>query len=291
MHPAGSSEHQKLKLTKISELSDTPSHRKELSVDADIRKTKMQFFGKTDTGIVRDNNQDCFFAGYLNIENCEETVFLAAVCDGMGGANGGNIASNLAIETFVEKVILGMNRLVAENLPTDDCETVLSFAISCANTAVYEKSREITELYGMGTTIVAMLQFRDTVYIANVGDSGLFCITGDEINKLTRDHSYVQTLVDKGEITEKEAREHPNKNVIMRAIGTDEQVRPDFFKIYPDKKIFLLCSDGLSGYVEESQMLSAVVHSQRPDTAVRKLVELANKAGGGDNITAIIVKN
>ena len=251
----------------------------------------MQFFGKTDTGIVRDNNQDCFFADYLDIENCEETVFLAAVCDGMGGANGGNIASTLAMETFVQKVVLGMNKLVKEKLSADNCESVLSFAISCANTAVFDMANQTPELYGMGTTIVAMLMFRDTVYVANVGDSGLFCITGDEINKLTRDHSFVQTLIDKGQITEKEAREHPNKNVIMRAIGTDSQVVPDFFKIYPDKKIFLLCSDGLSGYLEEAEILSAIVHSHRPDTAVRKLIELANKAGGGDNITAIIVKN
>lgn len=251
----------------------------------------MQFFGKTDTGIVRDNNQDCFFADYLDIENCEDTVFLAAVCDGMGGANGGNIASTLAIETFTEKVILGMTKLVEEKLPQDSCESVMAFAINCANSAVFEMANENPDLRGMGTTIVAMLSFRDTIYIANVGDSGLYCITGDGISKLTRDHSYVQTLIDKGEITETEAREHPNKNVIMRAIGTDKEVTPDFFKIYPDKKIFLLCSDGLSGYVEETEILSAIVHSQRPDTAVRKLIELANKAGGGDNITAIVVKN
>lgn len=251
----------------------------------------MQFFGQTDIGAVRDSNQDSFFAGYPDIPGCDEEVFLAVVCDGMGGANGGSIASKLAIETFKDELAVGMSNIISEKLPQDTCESILSYAVKCANNKVYTTANENKELRGMGTTLVAMVIFRDTVYVVNVGDSRLYVIAEDGMCRLTHDHSYVQTLVDQGKITEEEARSHPNKNVIMRAIGTDKEVKPDFFKILPDRKSFLLCSDGLSNFVSEEDMAKTVAEHDSPKTAAEQLIAKANLAGGMDNITVVLVKN
>ncbi|MBR5528153.1 MAG: Stp1/IreP family PP2C-type Ser/Thr phosphatase [Clostridia bacterium] len=251
----------------------------------------MQFFGKTDIGAVRDSNQDSFFADFITLPDTDEQYFLAVVCDGMGGANGGSIASSLAIETFKTELSVGMRNIISENLPADTTESILSYAVKCANTAVYDAANKDADLRGMGTTLVAMVVFHNTVYIANVGDSRLYVIAEDGMCRLTHDHSYVQTLVDKGQITEEQARTHPNKNVIMRAVGTDREVRPDFFKIYPDRKSFLLCSDGLSNFVSETEIDKTVREADSAKTAVESLIDKANAAGGADNITAILVKN
>jgi protein phosphatase len=250
----------------------------------------MQFFGKTDIGAVRDSNQDNFFVGYLDIEGVHEPVFLAVVCDGMGGVAGGSLASSLATDTFVRQISTGIKNVIAEDLPNDTCESILSFAIRCANDEIFSAAKENPEFSGMGTTLVAMLIFRETVYIANVGDSRLYCVADEGICRLTRDHSYVQTLLDQGKITEKEANEHPNKNIIMRAVGTDRDITPDFFKILPDRKSFLLCSDGLSNYVSEEQLLQFVKNGETAEDIVNKMIDTAISAGGGDNITAVFVK-
>jgi protein phosphatase len=251
----------------------------------------MQFFGQTDIGAVRDSNQDSFFVDYLDIPDVDEKVFLAVVCDGMGGANGGSVASKLAIETFKDELCVGMGNIIAENLPQDTCESILSYAVKCANKQVFTTASEDKELRGMGTTLVAMVIFRDTVYVANVGDSRLYVIAEDGMCRLTHDHSYVQTLVDQGKITEEQARTHPNKNVIMRAIGTDKEVKPDFFKILPDRKSFLLCSDGLSNFVSEEDIAKTVAEHDSPKAAVEELISKANEAGGMDNITVVLAKH
>lgn len=250
----------------------------------------MQFFGKTDIGAVRDSNQDNFFVGYLDIEGNHEPVFLAVVCDGMGGVSGGSLASTLATDTFVKKVCAGIKNVIEEDLNKDTCESILSFAISCANDEIFSAAKENPEFSGMGTTLVAMLIFRETVYIANVGDSRLYCVADEGICRLTRDHSYVQNLVDQGKITEKEANDHPNKNIIMRAVGTDRNIKPDFFKILPDRKSFLLCSDGLSNYVSDQQLLEYIKTENSAEAVVTKMIDNAISAGGGDNITAVFVR-
>ncbi len=247
------------------------------------------YYGKTDTGSVRDNNQDSFFAGKLDC-NTDEDIFLAVVCDGMGGAVGGSFASKLAADTFTKELTSGMKNIIEENLSIDSCEVLLSYAARCANSAVYEASLNDTSLRGMGTTLVAMLVFRHNVYAVNIGDSRFYCIGEDGICKISRDHSYVQTLVDQGKISEEEAKVHPNKNVIMRAVGTEPEVKPDFFKVLPDRKTFLLCSDGLSNFVSDEEIEKTVRESETLSDAVDSLIEKANAAGGGDNITAILVK-
>ena len=249
----------------------------------------IQFFGKTDIGSVRDNNQDSFFVDYLDCDIGEE-VFLAVVCDGMGGAAGGSLASELAVQTFVNELSAGMKNVSEEKLSKDSCELLLSYAAKCANSAVFETARENPALRGMGTTLVAMMVFRDTVYALNIGDSRLYVIGEDGMCKLTRDHSYVQTLLDQGKISEEQAKVHPNKNVIMRAVGTDASVEADFFKLHPDRKSFLLCSDGLSNFVDDASMEQTVRESETVREAVNTLVEKANAAGGGDNITAVLIK-
>lgn len=249
----------------------------------------MEYFGKTDTGAVRDNNQDSFFVGNLDC-NTDESIFLAVVCDGMGGAAGGSCASRLAIEIFKKELTAGMNNIIEEGLPTDSCEVLLSYAVRCANSTVYDSSMNDPSLRGMGTTLVAMLVFRQNVYAVNVGDSRLYVIGEDGICKITRDHSYVQTLVDQGKISEEEAKDHPNKNVIMRAVGTEPEVHPDFFKILPDGKTFVLCSDGLSNFVNDDEIEKTIKEAATLSEAAEGLIEKANAAGGGDNITAVIVK-
>ncbi len=249
----------------------------------------IQFFGKTDIGSVRDTNQDSFYADYLDCDNGEE-VFLAVVCDGMGGANGGSIASSLAVETFVNELTAGMKNVSEEKLSKDSCELLLSYAAKCANSTVFETAQKNPALRGMGTTLVAMMIFSGTVYAINIGDSRLYVIGEDGICKLTRDHSYVQALIDQGKISEEQARVHPNKNVIMRAVGTDASVTADFFKILPDRKSFLLCSDGLSNFVDEASIEKTINESETVREAVNTLVEKANAAGGGDNITAVLIK-
>ena len=134
------------------------------------------------------------------------------------------------------------------------------------------------------------MTFKNTVYALNIGDSRLYVLGEDGMCKLTRDHSYVQTLVDQGKISEEQAKTHPNKNVIMRAVGTDAEVTADFFKILPDRKSFLLCSDGLSNFVDDVSMEKTVRESESVREAVNTLIEKANAAGGGDNITAILVR-
>ena len=249
----------------------------------------IHYYGKTDTGAVRDNNQDSFFAGALDCDT-DEDIFLAAVCDGMGGAAGGSFASKLAVDTFKEELTSGMKNILEENLSADSCEVLLSYAARCANTAVYKTAQEISALRGMGTTLVAIIMFRNTVYAINIGDSRLYVIGEDGICKISRDHSYVQTLVDQGKISEEEARVHPNKNVIMRAIGTEAEVKPDFFKVLPDRKTFLLCSDGLSNFVGDEDIEKTVKEAASLSEAVESLIEKANAAGGGDNITAVLAK-
>ncbi|MBE6572111.1 MAG: Stp1/IreP family PP2C-type Ser/Thr phosphatase [Ruminococcaceae bacterium] len=249
----------------------------------------IQFFGKTDIGSVRDTNQDNFFADYLDC-GIDEQVFLAVVCDGMGGASGGSFASSLAIKTFVSELCAGLKNVSEEKLSIDSCELLLSYAAKCANSAVYNAAQSNSELHGMGTTLVGMMVFRNTVYALNIGDSRLYVLAEDGMCKLTRDHSYVQALVDQGKISEAEAKVHPNKNVIMRAVGTDAEVAADFFKILPDRKSFLLCSDGLSNFVDDISMEKIIVESDSVREAVNTLIEKANTAGGGDNITAILVR-
>ena len=239
----------------------------------------MNTFSITDMGRMRSSNQDCVF--------CEENAVgnfpnLFLVADGMGGHRAGDTASRMCIEEVVRYI-----------LSTDLQTPVSAFdhAVQTANLAIYEKSRSVEELNGMGTTLVGTTIVDQTAYIINVGDSRLYHLR-DGIRQITVDHSLVEEMVKSGEIQKEEMRTHPNKNIITRALGTDTTVRPDCFEIeVQEGDVLLLCSDGLSNMLEDEEIEKIIKeHISDMREAGERLVELANEAGGKDNISVVLVR-
>ena len=232
---------------------------------------------KTDKGIVRANNQDAFIAGEL-----APNITFAIVCDGMGGANAGNIASEIAVKTVSEYLYNSFR----ENMTTYDIEKILKNAISSANLLIYDRAIKDESLRGMGTTIVACVVLDDTAVFAHVGDSRLY-ILNKELKQLTKDHSIVQSLIETGEITPDDAKRHPRKNVITRALGVEAEVIADFSELkLTGADTLLLCTDGLTNYVTEDIILETFNQNSITEVA-DKLIDLANLNGGGDNITVV----
>lgn len=238
------------------------------------------FFGKTDIGLMREQNEDSFFAQYIN-----DDTLLCVVCDGMGGVNGGCVASSLAIESFVSYVkesILNTSQPFIKILPS---------ALERANKALYNKANQNPALSGMGTTMCALVIKGDEAFCLSVGDSRVYVLKDNDMYQLTHDHSYVQTLVDAGRITPDEMKTHPNRNIIIKAVGIEEEISPDMFLL--DASLidgFVICSDGLSGYVEDDAVKSIVTSLKSPEESATKLVDMANNEGGHDNITVVVVK-
>ena len=202
----------------------------------------MKLFGKTDIGLVRETNQDAFLFGSFDDGNC-----WAVVCDGMGGVSGGQVAS----EICVEKVSEAIKRSYRKGITVSSAKNLLTTAINAANSAVFKEAQENIELKGMGTTVVAVLVLGSIAVIAHVGDSRAYLIN-DEINQITKDHSFVQLLIDTGKITEEEAKVHPDRNVITRAVGVSSEVDIDveIIPINQGQKI-LICTDGLYEYISK----------------------------------------
>lgn len=239
----------------------------------------MQIFSKTDRGRVRTDNQDAYFAGKIT----DDSVF-AVVCDGMGGANAGNVASELAVRHISEYVI----RSYRDGMNMTDTEKTLKNAIVSANISLYDKAVNNAELAGMGTTAVAAFVKDGTAVIAHVGDSRIYLVNG-EIKQLTRDHSVVQSLIESGKITPEDAKVHPRKNVITRALGAEENVAVDSDCLnLSNGDTLLLCSDGLTNFLEDKDILK-VFQNNDISAVAEKLVETANENGGGDNITVVTV--
>ncbi len=239
----------------------------------------MQIFSKTDRGRVRTDNQDAYFAGKIT----DDSVF-AVVCDGMGGANAGNVASELAVRHISEYVI----RSYRDGMDMTDTEKTLKNAIVSANISLYDKAVNNAELAGMGTTAVAAFVKDGTAVIAHVGDSRIYLVNG-EIKQLTRDHSVVQSLIESGKITPEDAKVHPRKNVITRALGAEEDVAVDSDCLnLSNGDTLLLCSDGLTNFLDDKDILT-VFQNNDISAVAERLVEEANKNGGGDNITVVTV--
>ena len=229
---------------------------------------------RSDVGVVRSLNED--YAAYIE----EEDYKLYVVADGMGGHNAGEVASEMAVNAV---------KLYVKDNYKRDGSNVLENAILFANEKIYDKARCGSEYKGMGTTLVAALVYEDNVIVANVGDSSCFGIIGNDIIKITKDHSLVQELIDSGSITEEEGRNHPKKNIITRALGTNNVVKVDIFKIdinTYDK--YLLCTEGLSNEVLKEEMLREINDINDYNTACDKLVLLAKNRGGRDNITVLL---
>jgi len=237
--------------------------------------------GKTHTGKKRSAkvNEDSFYAGMI------KDIYLAVVCDGMGGARGGNIASSLAVEAFVETVT---EFLAASSNYRD----ILFAAVAKANERVFSAAKEDDGLMGMGTTLVACIFNGKEYYAVNIGDSRMYIIDDKKygITQITKDHSLVQELVDSGAMTKEQAEKSPNKNILTRVLGTDDSVDVDFYKSKYKSGILLLCSDGLYNYTEESDIAKYVSQYDDIDHCIDELIKKTNENGGGDNITAVIIK-
>lgn len=247
----------------------------------------MQCYGQTDVGKKRKNNQD-----YFMIYNGKDYLS-AVVCDGMGGAAGGNVASKLACEIYQETLDSSLKDVNLYTVTREDIIKILRLSVVCANKAVYAKAQTDNDCLGMGTTLVAFFSCPAINVAVNVGDSRLYTVSNKLAIQITKDHSLVQMLVDNGALSEKEAAQHPKKNIILRALGVEDMVEPDmFFNIEYD--YILLCTDGLSNFVSRREMTD-IIYTQsrwRPvnnERRVKMLVDLANKKGGTDNITAVII--
>lgn len=239
----------------------------------------MNAYATTDKGKTREINQDYIFCSNESVGLLPN---LYIVADGMGGYNAGDFASRCSVESFVEQVKKNEQPTVISTM-TD--------ALNFANTVVLNHAREKEELSGMGTTFVAATVLADRVYVMNVGDSRLYLI-GEEIRQITVDHSYVEEMVRKGEIQRKDARIHPKKNVITRAVGVESAVEADFYEIETEKNVafLLLCTDGLTNMVEDEEIRHIVMkHADAPQEALQTLVKRANECGGKDNISAILI--
>lgn len=238
----------------------------------------MKIFGKTDIGLVRETNQDAFCFGSFDDKNC-----WAVVCDGMGGVSGGQVASSICIEKVSEAIKRGYRK----KMSISSAKNLLTSAINAANSAVFKEAQENFELKGMGTTIVAVIVLDNIAVIAHIGDSRAYLIN-KEIKPVTKDHSFVQLLIDTGKITEEEAKVHPDRNVITRAVGIEHVVDVEFDIIdINSNDTILLCSDGLNGYVEDEVIFKTV--KKYGDSSTEKLVETANNAGGRDNVTVVML--
>ena len=240
----------------------------------------MRIVAKTDKGHVRDSNQDAYAVGEFSDE-----VVWAVVCDGMGGAAGGNIASALAVKVISDKI----NVSYREQMRDSSIKNMLDSALNAANVEVFDMSESKHELKGMGTTVVCAIVKDGQAYIAHAGDSRAYILKNGKIFQITTDHSIVQDLLDKGKITSEQALNHPNKNIITRAVGVDKNIEIDFDQIdLDDDTTLLLCTDGLSNYVSDSEILE-LTRDKKHYAFADRLVNKANENGGGDNITVVVI--
>ena len=241
----------------------------------------MEAWGLSDTGNVREQNQD-----YYRIEPLKGDALLAVVCDGMGGAKSGNVASRLACEVFPEEV----SRSFRPDQTPKELQAMLRGAAALANTSVFEHSKLSEEFTGMGTTLVAalVLQSRDAL-VLNIGDSRAYLLNSDGVRCVTVDHSLVELMVQRGELTPEQAKNHPGKNLITRAVGTEPQVEGDIYvqELKKDDCI-LLCSDGLSNEMADQEMLFEVAHGLKKSTCCERLLAIAKNRGAPDNVTVTL---
>ncbi|MDF2566660.1 MAG: protein serine/threonine phosphatase [Oscillospiraceae bacterium] len=240
----------------------------------------MNAVGKTDIGKLREMNQDAFFVSELNQNDA-----FAIVCDGMGGKNGGNVASTMACDMISKKVVSGYR----SQMDSNSIRNLLITSVTAANVEVNTKASQHKELEGMGTTAVAVLATSDMAHIVHVGDSRAYLHSADKIVQLTKDHSIVQELVEQGRLSEDDAKNHPKKNLITRAVGVELTVSVDYIELELTKgDSILLCSDGLTNMCSNDE-LSEVLNTNKPGAACEKLIKIANEHGGVDNITIVIV--
>ena len=237
-------------------------------------------YAKSDIGKVREINQDSYY-----ISDSLDEVQLYMLADGMGGCQGGEIASKLAIQSAKNYIENNFKEIEKDR---DSIIQLVGSSMEYANMIVYEKSKENKELEGMGTTLDVCLIYNSRIYIGHVGDSRVYRIRKEFMRRLTKDHSYVQTLVDDGTITKEEAYSHPKKNMLTKALGCVQTVEPDVYtKTFIKDDIILMCSDGLTNMIREENIYEII--KQDKENAIENLVKQANDNGGLDNITVVII--
>jgi len=241
----------------------------------------------TDVGKKRKIDEDAIYAtrSVSGFKSKISQKYLLVLADGMGGHAKGEIASNIAIMTLAAKICPAL--LTQINYTSE-----IRKAIQDANRRILEYTSKHPGTEGMGTTVVCAVVDGKDVYLGHVGDSRIYVISEEEIRRVTKDHSFVQELVDRGEITEEEASSHPKKNVITRAVGLYSEIKVDTMKLtLDDDESLLLCCDGQLIHVEDKELQEVVVKADKPQEACKKLVEMANERGGEDNISVILLSS
>ncbi len=240
----------------------------------------MQVFAKTDIGRERKINEDFYY-----ISEPEDKIKLFILADGMGGYNAGEVASRMAVETVKEYIYKHFEKSKESK---EKLEALISDSIEYANSTIYKKAQSKKELNGMGTTLDVCLIYNSKIYIGHVGDSRVYRIRKEFMRRITRDHSYVQTLIEDGKISKEEAFHHPKKNMLTKALGCMEKVEPDVYtKTFIKDDIILMTSDGLTNMIKEEEIYNII--KQDKLNATENLVNKANENGGYDNITVVII--
>lgn len=243
----------------------------------------MRVFGRSDIGLKRKSNQDCFYSAKVN-----ESALWAVVCDGMGGVNGGDVASNLAVKSIKESLNNGTWEELGE-IQNSDVKKMLKNALKKANLEIFTNAQGNKNLAGMGTTAVLVAIVNDKIHVAHVGDSRAYLVRQGKINQLTIDHSMVQEMIDEGEITHEEAKMHPNKNIITRALGISKDVDVDYsMKTKKPGDAVIICTDGLTNYLDQKEILD-YFKVEKGEAFVDGLISAANERGGADNITVVVL--
>lgn len=241
----------------------------------------MQSWGLSDPGCVRTQNQDAY-----QIVQLDRNTLLCVLCDGMGGAKSGNIASALAIDVFVQE----LRRVHKAGMSREAIEQMLISGAKLANFTVFDQAQQFEEFDGMGTTLVAAYIVGKRATILNVGDSRCYHVGREGIRQVTKDHSLVEMMIARKELTPEQARTYPGKNYITRAIGTEAMVECDLFRLKLERgDALLLCSDGLSNIVDEQEILFEVVHGVNKEYCCQRLLDIAKMRGAPDNVTSVLV--
>ena len=241
----------------------------------------MQYWGITDPGCVRPQNQDVY-----RVEQLDKNSLLCVVCDGMGGAKSGNVASTLAADVFVEEVRSNWS----SSMEPGAVDQLLQSAVKLANFTVHDQGQQFEEFFGMGTTLVAALICGHEIALVNVGDSRAYGINSHGIYRITMDHSLVELMVQRGELTPEAAKTYPGKNYITRAVGPESVVECDLYHVDAEEgDCLLLCSDGLSNMIDDQEILFEVVHGVNKEYCCQHLLDIAKNRGAPDNVTGVLV--
>lgn len=244
----------------------------------------MRAWGMTDIGLLRHENQDTFAVAH----GAAEEQLIAVVCDGMGGASAGQLASSIAVRAFVDE----MEQNLTAEMNLEQIREVTSFCVSRANAAVHTRASGDEALRGMGTTLVCAVTCGDRAVICNVGDSRAYKIGSERIERITRDHSVVEKLIESGNITAEEARTHPNRNLITRALGLDINTSCDVYSVTLARgEYLLLCSDGLVVTVSDEEMHAVIRAAKDASESLERLLALSRAHGAPDNVTAVLLGN